>query len=615
MRSMSKASFALLLLPCVFSSASGQTASAWSPDMQVRMKTIGSPRVSPDGRRVVYTINDAVMTADKSEFVTQIWLASIDGRDNFPITFADKSSTNPKWSPDGQLIAFTSSRKDNKNNLYVLRVAGGEAEQLTDVKSSVSDFEWSPDGRWLAYASPDGKTDDEEKNDKAKNDFRWVDENTKFARLYVIPVAKDANGKREARKLTNENHHIIVFNWSPDGRNIVFSRLKSPVANDWPSADVAVVEIATARVTPFAATQAAETSPSYSPDGKWIAMTVSDLPVRWAGTSYLTVFPSAGGAPKKMPIAHDGQPNIIGWAADSRKIYFSESKGTGTGLYSADVISGTITPLKTADALINGISISRSSGMFGMIMQTSARPPEAFVSRIGDATPTQVSRANAELARMPIGRTEVVRWKSTDGRDIEGLLTYPVGYTAGTKVPMIVNIHGGPAGVFQNSFIGGRGSYPLASLAARGIAMLRPNPRGSSGYGAEFRYANIKDWGGGDYDDIMTGVDKVVAMGVADPERLGVMGWSYGGYMTSTIITKTKRFKAASAGAAGYEPDELHGDGRYSRIYSRLFRRRVLGQSGRLSQAFGDVQYQRSNDADPYSAWRRRRPRSHFTGI
>ena len=150
---------------------------------------------------------------------------------------------------------------------------------------------------------------------------------------------------------------------------------------------------------------------------------------------------------------------------------------------------------------------------------------------------------------MPYGKTEVIKWKSKDGREIEGLLTYPVGYVAGTKVPFILNVHGGPAGAFQQSFIGGRGSYPIATFAQRGYAILRPNPRGSSGYGTEFRRANIQDWGGGDYEDLMAGVDKVIAMGVADPDRLGVMGWSYGGYMTSTIITKTHRFKAASAGA------------------------------------------------------------------
>jgi len=187
--------------------------------------------------------------------------------------------------------------------------------------------------------------------------------------------------------------------------------------------------------------------------------------------------------------------------------------------------------------------------MFGMVIQNAVSPPEAFVVRPGDKTPTQVSRANDDVAKLPVAKTVIVTWKSTDGRDIEGLLTYPSNYVEGTKVPLILNIHGGPAGVFQQSYIGGRGSYPIATFASRGYAILRPNPRGSSGYGTEFRRANIKDWGVGDYDDLMTGVDKVIAMGVADPERLGVMGWSYGGYMTSTIITKTKRFKAASAGA------------------------------------------------------------------
>ncbi len=202
----------------VFAAATLYGQSVWTPEMQVKTRAVGSPRVSPDGKRLVYTINDAVMTADKSEFVTQIWMATTDGKENYQVTFGDKSSSNPKWSPDGTSIAFTSNRKDNKNNLYVLRLMGGEAESITDVKSAVGDFEWSPDGRWIAYSSSDAKTDDEEKNDKGRNDYRWIDENIKMSRLYVVAVAKDANGKREPRKLTNDNRHVTGFNWSPRRR-------------------------------------------------------------------------------------------------------------------------------------------------------------------------------------------------------------------------------------------------------------------------------------------------------------------------------------------------------------------------------------------------------------
>jgi len=183
------------------------------------------------------------------------------------------------------------------------------------------------------------------------------------------------------------------------------------------------------------------------------------------------------------------------------------------------------------------------------VRQTPDTPTDAFVSAASSFAPIQVSHANGDMKLPPIGKTEVIRWSSKDGKEIEGLLTYPVGYQAGQRVPLILNIHGGPTGVFQQTFLGGRGPYPLATFSAKGYAILRPNPRGSSGYGTEFRRANIKDWGGADYQDLMSGVDKVIAMGVADPERLGVMGWSYGGFMTSWIVTQTNRFKAASAGA------------------------------------------------------------------
>jgi dipeptidyl aminopeptidase/acylaminoacyl peptidase len=529
--------------------ASGAAAQTWEPELHLKFKAVGTPRVSPDGKKMVYAVNEAVMTPDKSEFVTQLWMSNLDTKRNVQLTFGEKSSTNPKWSPDGNSIAFLSNRKDNRNQIYLLSMNGGEAEPLTDGKSAVTNFAWSPDGRSLAFTMVDAKTEEEEKNDKGKNDFRWADENLKLARLYVLSIQKDANGKREPRKLTTANYHVEDFDWSKDGSRIAFGHVKSPVANDWPTSNVSIVEVAGGKISELANSPAAETSPLYSPDGKSIAVIASDAPPRWAGSGMIQIFSTTGGSPKNAVGSFDAQPAVAGWSSDGKRIYFSEAKGTGTQIYSLDVAANRIEEIKTTPAVLNAVSLNSSGTTFAFVRQTSDTPPDAFIASAANFTPVQVTRVNEGLQIPAVGRTEAITWKSTDGKDIEGLLTYPVGYQTGQRVPLILNVHGGPAGVFVQTFVGGRGVYPLATFASRGYAILRPNPRGSSGYGLDFRRANLKDWGFGDYQDLMTGVDKVIAMGVADPERLGVMGWSYGGFMTSWIVTQTQRFKAASAGA------------------------------------------------------------------
>ena len=556
MKTSATAAILLGLLVLFASAITAQTgATAWDPEMQLKVRAVGTPRVSSDGKRMVYTVSEAVTTPEKSEFVSQIWMANIAAKENVQITFGDKSSTNPKWSPDGNWIAFTSNRKDNKNNLYLLSLNGGEAEPLTDVKSAVTNFAWSPDGRSIAFTMTDPKSEEEDKNDKAKNDFRWVDENLKMSRLYVLTIQKDANGKREPRKLTTGNYNVDEFDWSPDSSRIAFSHSKTPVANDWTTSDVSIIEVATAKVAVLANTPAAESSPIYAPDGNSIAILVSDNPPRWAQTGVIQVFATNAtnasniAQPKSLIASYDGQPSIAGWSADGRRIYFSEAKGTATQIYALDVAANRIEEIKTSPAVYSAVALNRSGTTFAFVRQTPDTPGDAYVAPVSDFSPVQISHVNADLKMPSVGRTEVIRWKAKDGKEIEGLLTYPVGYQNGQRVPLILNIHGGPTGVFQQTFIGGRGVYPLATFASRGYAMLRPNPRGSSGYGTEFRRANMQDWGGGDYQDLMAGVDRVIEMGVADPDRLGVMGWSYGGFMTSWIVTQTHRFKAASAGA------------------------------------------------------------------
>jgi dipeptidyl aminopeptidase/acylaminoacyl peptidase len=395
----------------------------------------------------------------------------------------------------------------------------------------------------------DAKTEDEEKNDKGKNDWRWVDENVKLARLYVMSVQKDANGKREPRKLTTANYQVEDFDWSSDGSHIAFGHVKSPLANDWPTSDVSIVDVASGNVSELANSPAAETSPLYSPDGKWIAILASDNPPRWAESDTIQIFSAAGGQPKSLVKSFDAGPEIAGWSSDGKRIYFAEPKGTGTQIYSFDVAANRIDEIKVTPAVLGGFSLNRSGTTFAFTRQTPDTPADVYIAAVSDFAPVQMTTVNAGMKIPPIGRTEVISWKSKDGKQIEGLLTYPVGYQSGQRVPLILNIHGGPSGVFLQTFLGGRGVYPLATFSSRGYAILRANPRGSSGYGTDFRRANLKDWGFGDYQDLMTGVDRVIEMGVADPARLGVMGWSYGGFMTTWVVTQTNRFKAASAGA------------------------------------------------------------------
>ena len=522
---------------------------AWTPEEQLKVKGVGDVRVSPDGRRVVFTVTEQVMETEKSERRTHIWLARADGSDSFQLTRGEKSCTNPRWSPDGKWIAFTSERSD-KNNIWLIRADGGEAEQLTDLKSGLGSFRWSNSGRWIAFTAPSDMSEEDEKKEKEKRDWKVLDTDFKFHRLWTLALEKDAEGKRTPRQLTLQHFHVEgEFDGSPDDWKIAFEHTLTPRVNDWLKADVSEVEVASGIVRPLTNSEAAEFSPLYSPDGRWIAYIASDIPPTWASDERVHVIPAAGGVPRTLAETFDRRPSLVGWTADSNALIVQESRGTSPALYRLPLNGAPVTLYTPQEGTFSAVSLNRGRNMLGFVAQTNMTAPEAFVAPVQSPTPVQVSRANADLPQLPLGRTEVIRWNGPDELEIEGLLTYPVEYQEGRRYPLLLVIHGGPTGVFRQFFIASSTGYPLATFATRGYAILRPNPRGSSGYGKDFRYANYGDWGGGDYQDLMAGVDHVIALGVADPDRMGVMGWSYGGYMTSWIITQTKRFKAASVGA------------------------------------------------------------------
>jgi dipeptidyl aminopeptidase/acylaminoacyl peptidase len=528
-----------------------QTTKYWTPDQTMKMKNITAVVPSPDGSKVLYTVREAIMTDDRSEYINQVYLCNSDGTNTIQLTKGDKNSGNPKWSNNGKWISFTSTR-EGKNNLYLMSIAGGEAEKISDVKTGVGDYKWSKDDNFIAFSMLDEASSEEEKNKKGKNDWYYVEEELKQNRLYVLNLAvKDTSGKYTLEKLTIENYNVNDFDWSPDGRFIAISHGKSPKVNDNVYSDISLLEIATKTVKSLAATGAGETGPLFSPDGKYIAYNCTADPVDWSGPEHVKVYEVATGKSWRLAATPDENGQIIGWTSDSKSVFLQEANRTLNGIYSLDIIGKSAKHWNSSSKDYIGIfGVNATGSHAGFVLQNTSRPGEAFISTTAAFSPQKISNIHAALANYPVPRTEVIKWKSFDGKEIEGLLTYPLNYLAGKKYPLILNIHGGPAGVFNQSFVASNtGSYPIAALAEMGIFVLRPNPRGSSGYGADFRMANRKDWGGGDYKDLMAGVDYVLKMNMIDENNMGVMGWSYGGFMSSWVVGHTDRFKAASIGA------------------------------------------------------------------
>jgi len=566
----------------------GTAESQWTPDLVLSVKRVGPVVPSPDGQQAAFVVAEAVTEGEKSEWLSHIHVARAGGTGAFQLTRGDKSATHPRWSPDGQWLAFLSPRAGNGAQIFRIRLAGGEAEQITREKAGISTFEWSPDGRSIAFVMTEPKSEDEEKAEKEKRDARVVDEQPRLARLHVIPVEKDAKGERPSKRLTDGEVHVTGLDWSPDSGAIVFSHQRTPKVFE--QNDISVVPAQGGELKRLAATAAQETDPRFSPDGQMVAYAVTDDPPSWGSTSWVRIIPAAGGQPRPLPATFDEQPNILGWSADGRSIFVQETHGTVNRISSLPADGGAPVAITPERANVNQPTLNRGATAVGYVHTWSDAPPEPRLSALAPFEPrtlAQVQRLPA-AGDAPLGRTEVISWKAPDGMAVEGLLTYPAGYEQGRRVPLLVIVHGGPTGVFTQSFVGMPNPYPIPVFASRGYAVLRCNVRGSSGYGRKFRYANYRDWGGGDFKDIMSGVDHVIALGVADPDRLGIMGWSYGGYMTSWAITQTKRFKAASVGAGvtnlmsftgtadipGFIPDYFGGE--YWDVFDRWRQRSAM---------------------------------------
>lgn len=523
----------------------------WTPAKSMEIRQIQGTAISPDGSHLAYVVRVPVMEGEKSEYLSHIWLVNTDGSENRQYTRGEKSASNPAFSPDGNWLAFTSSR-GGKDQVWALSLAGGEARQITDAESGAGSFAWSPDGKRIAYLMTDPETADEKARKLEKRDPIFVDQGFKYAHLYVVDFDGGADAPADAVRLTEGDFHIMTFDWAPDGSAIAFGHQADPRLDEGARAsDISLAPTDGSKaVSPLVTMGGIDGSPTWSPDGRWIAFESSGADPQGVGLGDIYVVAASGGEPRRLADSHDRSGGIVAWSRDGSAILLGESVGTTRHLTRLPVDGGPLTQLTRGDGVLGGASVATKADVMAFTWQDSDTPADVYVSPVSKWAPRKVTDLNGDLTLPAVGRTELLSWPSPDGKfEIEGLLTYPVGYDGSRKVPLILNVHGGPAGVFAQSFTGNPSIYDIQYFAQEGYAVLRPNPRGSTGYGRDFRFANVRDWGYGDMDDLMAGVDKVIDMGVAHPDSLLLMGWSYGGYMTSFAVTRTDRFKAASMGA------------------------------------------------------------------
>jgi len=479
------------------------------------------------------------MEKDKEwKAVTHVWVVPIAGGKARQYTRGDKNSSAPEWSPDGNMIAFLSDReKDGERQVWMMMADGGEAWVVTSHKGGVTGFRFSPDGKRLVLTAVDQQSKDEEDRKKVKDDTMVIDRDIRMTHLWLFDI-----GKKEEKRVTEGDFAVSDPQWSPDGTRITYTTRPTPKADDGDLSDLWMLTVASGEKKKIVGDEGASDTARWSPNGEWIAYLGG--PANGVATSYLYLLPASGGTPKHLSAAFDLNVGTPVWSRDGKTIYFSTNVLEANEVYAADVATGAVKQLTQRGGSTGITEISRDGKSIVGTTSSSQSPTELYVSTADYRLPRPLTNQNAWLADYALAASEIVKWKSKDGMEVEGVLTKPVGYSAGTKVPFLLNPHGGPTGASLNSFNG-----TAQVLAANGFAVLQPNFRGSTGKGLAFAQANKNTWGKGDYEDCMTGVDSMIAKGIADPDRLGAFGWSYGGYMTFWILTQTDRFKAVSPGA------------------------------------------------------------------
>jgi dipeptidyl aminopeptidase/acylaminoacyl peptidase len=502
-----------------------------SPESFLELRTVQDPQFSPDGSRVAFVVSEPLKSEKR---IRHIWLYDKKSGAARQFTYSAKSEIWPRWSPDGKKLAFLSNRGGDEQQIYVLSMTGGEAAPVTKGKASVSAFAWSPDGQSIAYIAPDPKSEAEEKKIKDKDDARVVDKDDKQPRLRILDLAK-----KEEHAVTPATWKVKELKWMADGQSIVVLATSKPAADLFTDGLYSIW--LRGGMDELRAPRGPVNDLRISPDGKLVSFAAArdDGPT----PHDLWLVASEGGVARNLTGASLDRPvGDYRWAKDgSVTLVYFEGFHSKFAVYSR---TGERKDLPDLPANPGEFDVS-STGEIAFVGQTSVAPQELWL-RDAEGQAQQVTQLNESLKAYGLIAPEIYKYKSFDGLEIEAGLLKPADYDGKSKLPAIVLVHGGPTGNWRDA-IDTWGQL----LVAHGYAVLYPNVRGSAGYGEKFMEMNRADWGGGDFKDVIEGVEDVITKGIADPARLGIGGWSYGGYMAEWAVTQEVRhaFKAAVSGA------------------------------------------------------------------
>jgi len=572
--------------------ASGQqplpTPRAIIVDDEFNIKNVDDPQISADGAWVAYTVETEALKTDKSH--TQIWMVPSAGGDAVAMTVDDETSTHPRWSPDGKYLAFLSGRNDGKTQIYLLNRQGGEAQKMTDTVQDVEDFAWSPDSKKMVLVLRDPKPEEvEEAKEKSKDDSG--DDSTdkgsdskksKTPKPYVVDrylFKVDEVGYLDRRRT-----HLYVFDiatkkmtqvtsgdfddqspaWSPDGKWLAFSSKRTlPDPDRNYDSNIFVVAADNTdkgeHLTQITTNAGAEAEPAWSSDGKWITyVTQLDPKLLDYATKHVAISPATGGAAKVLTKVFDRMASTPRFSPDGKFIYFIADDDGTQNLCKVPVAGGDVSRVISGRLMLYAYTVAKNGAVAAAITRPE-RPVEVFTLNADGGEPKRITQTNdALMAQLKLTMPEYVSFKSKDGTLVHGYLYKPLDYVAGKKYPAILRPHGGPVWSYYAEF-----THLAQLFAANGYVVLFPNPRGSTGRGEDYAKAIFADWGNKDFQDDMAMVDYAIAQGLADPEKLGVGGWSYGGISTDFIITQTTRFKAAISGAGATKFDSMYGHDQY----------------------------------------------------